>query len=56
LCEGLSSKEIGRRLDLTEPTVKTHLAHIYRKIGATNRAQAVAVALRLGLSAGSGAL
>jgi two-component system nitrate/nitrite response regulator NarL len=52
LCEGLSSKEIGRRLDLSEPTVKTHLAHIYRKIGATNRAQAVAVALRLGLSVG----
>lgn len=56
LCEGLSSKEIGRRLDLTEPTVKTHLAHIYRKIGATNRAQAVAVALRLGLSANAGPL
>jgi two-component system nitrate/nitrite response regulator NarL len=49
LCEGQPSKEIARVLGLSEPTVKTHLANIYRKMGVSNRAQAVSMALRMGL-------
>jgi two-component system, NarL family, nitrate/nitrite response regulator NarL len=37
LSEGLTNKEIGRRLRLAEGTVKVHLHHIYRKLGIANR-------------------
>jgi two-component system nitrate/nitrite response regulator NarL len=37
LSEGISNKEIGRRLGLTEGTVKVHLHRIYRKLGIANR-------------------
>ena len=37
LPEGISNKEIGRRLGLTEGTVKVHLHRIYRKLGIANR-------------------
>ena len=47
LLEGLTNKEIGRRLEIHEVTVKLHLSKIYRKIGAKNRAQAVKIALDL---------
>jgi DNA-binding NarL/FixJ family response regulator len=43
LVEGLTDKQIGRRLFLSESTVKTHLRSIYRRLRASNRAQAVAV-------------
>lgn len=43
--EGLTSKEIGRGLEIQEVTVKFHLRRIYRKLGARNRAQAVKIAL-----------
>jgi len=36
---GLHNKEIARRLDMTEGTVKTHLHHIYRKLGICSRTQ-----------------
>jgi DNA-binding CsgD family transcriptional regulator len=36
---------IGGILFLTEATVKTHLASIYRKLGAVNRAQAVSIGI-----------
>lgn len=49
LAEGLSAAEIGGRLHLSESTVKSHLAHIYQKLGATNRAQALVTAMRIGL-------
>ena len=35
--EGLTNKEIARRLRLTEGTVKVHLHHIYRKLCIANR-------------------
>jgi DNA-binding NarL/FixJ family response regulator len=42
---GATATAIGGLLFLTEATVKTHLASIYRKLGAANRAQAVSIAL-----------
>jgi LuxR family maltose regulon positive regulatory protein len=49
LCVGRSNKDIGRRLDLTENTVKFHLKHIYHKLGAHTRSGAVTAALQRGL-------
>jgi len=37
LSEGLTNKEIARRLRLTEGTVKVHLHNIYQKLGISNR-------------------
>jgi two-component system nitrate/nitrite response regulator NarL len=37
LAEGLSNKGIGRRLNVSEGTVKVHLHNIYDKLGAKNR-------------------
>ncbi len=41
LAGGRSNKEIARDLDVTEATVKAHLTAIFRKIGVTNRTQAL---------------
>ncbi|WP_211754503.1 response regulator transcription factor [Nocardioides gansuensis] len=49
LAEGLRTSEIAKRLYLSESTAKTHIAHIYQKLGAANRAQALVAAMRLGL-------
>lgn len=49
LGEGLVNKEVGVRLGISEHTVKTHLAAIYQKLGAANRAEAVAIGLRRGV-------
>ena len=46
---GLSTKQIARALDITERTVKFHIASIFNKLGAETRAQAVAQAARRGL-------
>ena len=37
LVSGYSNKEIASELDIEEPTVKTHVAHLLRKIGVANR-------------------
>jgi DNA-binding NarL/FixJ family response regulator len=42
---GATAAAIAGMLFLTEPTVKTHLSAIYRKLNAANRAQAVSIAL-----------
>ena len=47
LAEGRSTKDIARRLGLAVPTVKTHLAAVYRQLGAHNRLQAVVKASAL---------
>jgi DNA-binding NarL/FixJ family response regulator len=44
LAIGKSTKEIAKQLYLGEPTIKTHLASIYRKLEVNNRISAVAVA------------
>jgi DNA-binding NarL/FixJ family response regulator len=49
VAEGLSTKQIARKLAITERTVKFHVASILNKLGADNRAQAVAVATQRGL-------
>jgi len=49
VADGLSSKQIAGRLRITERTVKFHVGSILNKLGAENRAQAVAEAARRGL-------
>jgi DNA-binding NarL/FixJ family response regulator len=49
LAQGLSNKEIARRLHLTEETVKFHVRHILAKLDVQSRTQAVLAAMRLGL-------
>ena len=44
LATGKSTKEIARQLYLSEATIKTHLASIYRKLAVNNRISAVVVA------------
>jgi DNA-binding CsgD family transcriptional regulator len=43
---GLTNREIAIRLGVTVHAVKFHLASIYRKLGAANRTEAVAMSLR----------
>lgn len=47
--EGSSNKVIARQLVLTEATVKSHLAHVFSKLGVKNRTAAVAVARERGI-------
>ena len=49
LCEGLPNKLIGRRLGLSDATVKCHVASVLRSLNVSTRLQAVAVAIQLGL-------
>jgi DNA-binding CsgD family transcriptional regulator len=44
---GMSNKEIARDLDLAVGTVKVHVAGLYRRLGVTNRAAAVASGMSL---------
>ena len=46
---GLSNKQIAQREWLAEQTIKFHLTHIYKKLGVSSRAQAVAIAFQRGL-------
>nr|WP_221473120.1 response regulator transcription factor [Planomonospora venezuelensis] len=40
VAEGLSNAEIGRRLSMSEPTIKTYVSRILTKLGCANRVQA----------------
>jgi len=50
LPKGMTNREIGRELGISEDTVKTHLRHAMYKIKAKDRAEAAAFALREGLA------
>lgn len=49
LAEGKSNKDIGKDLWISEQTVKTHVSHIFEKMGTKDRTETVAKALRTGL-------
>jgi NarL family two-component system response regulator YdfI len=49
LAEGLPNKLIAARLRISEHTVKTHLEAVFEKLGASTRAEAVALGVRRGL-------
>jgi DNA-binding NarL/FixJ family response regulator len=49
LVEGLTNREIGQALFISEQTVKTHVSAIIQKLGASDRTQAAVIALRQGL-------
>jgi DNA-binding NarL/FixJ family response regulator len=46
---GLSNKLVAHRLNISEHTVKTHVASIFAKLGASSRTEAVSLAVRRGL-------
>lgn len=43
--EGLSNKEIGRRLNIADGTIKVHLHHIFQKLDISNRTVLAALAI-----------
>ena len=49
MADGKANKEIGHALGISERTVKTHLGHLFEKLGVTSRTEAVKVAARRGL-------
>ena len=49
LSEGFSNTEIAVHLAISPHTVKTHVTHLFNKIGATDRTQAAVLAARLGM-------
>jgi DNA-binding CsgD family transcriptional regulator len=49
VAEGLGNREVGRRLSISEHTVRNGLARVYNKLGVQSRTQALAVARRLRL-------
>ena len=46
---GKSNREIAENLSITDGTVKTHLAHLFGKLGVTSRTEALTTAVRRGL-------
>ncbi len=46
---GQLNKQIAYDLNVSEATIKAHMTHILRKLGASNRTQAVLIASRLGI-------
>jgi two-component system NarL family response regulator len=49
IADGKSNKEIANDLGISERTVKTHLGHLFEKLGVTSRTEAVKIATRRGL-------
>jgi DNA-binding NarL/FixJ family response regulator len=49
VARGLSNKDIGRQLYVSEATVKTHLLRVFSKLGVDDRTAAVTVALERGI-------
>lgn len=55
LATGLSNRAIAKRVFISEATVKTHLVHIYGKLGVDNRTAAIAAATQRRIIRGPGA-
>jgi DNA-binding CsgD family transcriptional regulator len=53
VAQGLSYREVGSRLNLSEHTVKYHMGEILQILHLKNREQVVAYALRMGLVKGA---
>jgi DNA-binding NarL/FixJ family response regulator len=49
IARGATNREAASRLFISEATVKTHLLHVYAKLGVSDRAAAVAAAFERGL-------
>ncbi len=49
VAKGLSNAEVGEVMEIERRTVRTHLTHIYRKMGVNTHVEAVVLALRAGL-------
>jgi two-component system NarL family response regulator len=49
MADGKANKEIAGELGISERTVKTHLGHLFEKLGVTSRTEAIGVATRRGL-------
>jgi two-component system NarL family response regulator len=49
MADGKANKEIAGALEISERTVKTHLGHLFEKLGVTSRTEAIKVATRRGL-------
>ena len=49
MSQGKSNAQIGRELYLSEDTIKTHARRLFRKLGAKDRAEAVATGFRRGM-------
>ena len=49
IAKGFTSKRLAQDLGLKVPSVDTHLTNLYKKLGASNRVEAVSTALKLGI-------
>ena len=50
LVQGKCNKEIGRRLDIADRTVRAHLTEIFQALGVQSRVQAILQAQRMGFA------
>jgi DNA-binding NarL/FixJ family response regulator len=51
VADGLSNKEVAKALRISEATVKTHLIHVFEKLGVDDRTAAVTLAIKRGILA-----
>ena len=49
VASGSRNRDIGERLSISEETVKVHIKHIMEKLGASDRTEAVTIAVRRGI-------
>jgi len=49
VAKGHTTKRLAKDLGLSPPSIETHLRHIFQKLGASNRGEAVSTALKVGL-------